>query len=65
MGAFIVAGILLFIGVFGWFIGWAIYSSYPAPSVQGDASAPGCWLISCLILAAIVALTHFIPPIGW
>ena len=65
MGAFLVAGIILAIGVLGFFAAIAVYMSYPAPSVQGDASAPTVWLVGSIILAAIVAASHWIPNIGW
>lgn len=63
MLAFILAFLAVVIGVVGMFIGMAIYMSYPAPSVQGDASAPGCWLFSWLIIAALLFASHWILPL--
>lgn len=65
MGAFIIAGIVFGIGVLGFFAAIAVYMSYPAPSVQGDASAPWVWLIGCSVVAALVAGSHWLPHIGW
>jgi hypothetical protein len=65
MGAFIVAGIIAAVGVAGFFIGVLAYMSLPAPSVQGNASAPFWWLGSCLVLAALIAGSHWLPHIGW
>lgn len=61
--AFVFAFIALLIGVVGMFIGMAIYMSYPAPSVQGDASAPGCWFITWLIIAALILASHWVVPL--
>jgi hypothetical protein len=63
--AFIVAGIIALIGVIGFLIGVASYMALPAPSVQGDASAPVVWCICCWIVAALVAASHWLPHIGW
>lgn len=65
MGAFIIAGILFAFGILAFFVAIAVYMSYPAPSVQGNPSSPWVWLISCWVLAAIVASTHWLPHIGW
>lgn len=65
MGAFIVAGIIFAIGVLGFFAAIAVYMSYPAPSVQGDASAPWVWLAGCIVVSLIVTATHWLPSIGW
>jgi hypothetical protein len=50
--------------VAGFFVGILAYMSLPAPSVQGNASAPFWWLGSCLVLATIIAGSHWLPPIG-
>lgn len=65
MGAFIVAGIVFVFGVVAFFTAIALYMSYPAPSVQGNASSPWTWLITCTVLAAIIAATHWMPAINW
>lgn len=65
MGAFIVAGIILAIGIIGFLIGVFAYMSLPAPSVQGDSSAPVIWLVWCVVFAALVAASHWMPHIGW
>lgn len=59
MAAFIVAGIVFAFGILAFFAGIAIYNSYSAPSVQGDASAPWVWLIGCTVLSAIIASSHW------
>lgn len=65
MGAFILAGIVLLVGIVGFFVIIAAYMSLPAPSVQGDATAPFWWLGSCAVLAVIVSASHWLPHIGW
>jgi len=57
--SFIVALALFGFGILAFFASIVVYMSYPAPSVQGDASAPWVWLIGCWILAAIVASSHY------
>jgi len=63
--AFIIAGLIFAFGILAFFAAIAVYMSYPAPSVQGDASAPWVWLIGCWILAAIVASSHYWPHVAW
>lgn len=58
--ALIIAAILFIFGILAFVLSTAVYESYPAPSVQGDASSPWIWLIIFWIAAAISVAIHFL-----